>query len=225
MLHRAFGCGLFLLAVAAVKGQFVCDVGSGETFLDKSQRFVLDQLALSPVEAGQTGYHQHNGVSLDTQLDDSSPQSIATERSLLLAGQECFAAISGLSAEDAADLALLRDNIESSLFQLDRVQSFRYQPQGYVEMIGSGLFFPLTLKCIGEAAVTAGASASFSQASCTRAVRLRVTEASLRLPFHLTLHRPPIWVSPPLMLHSLIAFRRWGILERSIFLMCSRQRI
>jgi uncharacterized protein (DUF885 family) len=48
------------------------------------------------------------------------------------------------SPEDAADLALLRDNIDSNLFALDTLQNYRYRPQDYVEMIGSGLFFPLT---------------------------------------------------------------------------------
>ena len=46
--------------------------------------------------------------------------------------------------EEGADLALLRDNIESTLFQIDVLQGYRYRPQDYVEMIGSGLFFPLT---------------------------------------------------------------------------------
>jgi uncharacterized protein (DUF885 family) len=46
--------------------------------------------------------------------------------------------------EEQADLALLRNDIDSSLFELNVRQSYRYRPQDYVEMIGSGLFFPLT---------------------------------------------------------------------------------
>ncbi len=56
----------------------------------------------------------------------------------------CFAAAKATTPEEEADLALLRDNIESTLFQLDVLQGYRYRPQDYVEMIGSGLFFPLT---------------------------------------------------------------------------------
>ena len=63
---------------------------------------------------------------------------------MLVAGKACFAAAKAETPEDAADLTLLRDNIDSSLFQLDTLQSYRYRPQDYVEMIGSGLFFPLT---------------------------------------------------------------------------------
>jgi uncharacterized protein (DUF885 family) len=69
---------------------------------------------------------------------------MAAERALLLAGKQCFAAAKATTAEDVADLALLRDNIDSTLFQLDVLQGYRYRPQDYVEMIGSGLFFPLT---------------------------------------------------------------------------------
>ena len=55
-----------------------------------------------------------------------------------------FRGCKAATPEEAADLALLRDNIESTLFQLDVMQGYRYRPQDYVEMIGSGLFFPLT---------------------------------------------------------------------------------
>jgi hypothetical protein len=63
---------------------------------------------------------------------------------LLVTGKQCFAAVKANSPEDAADLALLRDSIDSNLFALDTLQGYRYHPQDYVEMIGSGLFFPLT---------------------------------------------------------------------------------
>ncbi len=61
-----------------------------------------------------------------------------------IAAKACFAAAKAASPEDAADLTLLRDHIDSDLFQLDTLQPYRYRPQDYVEMIGSGLFFPLT---------------------------------------------------------------------------------
>jgi hypothetical protein len=124
-------------------GGFAC--AKPDAFLDTAQEFLLAQLALSPVEATQAGYHSHRGVSLDALLDDAAPQSIRAQHQLLEEAQRCFASFpKDLSPEDEADLALLRDSIDSSLFQLDVLQSYKYQPQGYVEMIGSGLFFPLT---------------------------------------------------------------------------------
>jgi uncharacterized protein (DUF885 family) len=115
-----------------------------ESFLDQANRFLLATLSFTPVEATQAGYHGDPQNSLDTQLDDAGPTTLAAEHKLFFQGKVCFAATKPATPEDAADLALLRDNIDSSLFQLDTLQSYKYRPQDYVEMIGSGLFFPLT---------------------------------------------------------------------------------
>src|SRR5689334_20132721 len=42
--------------------------------------FVYGSLALSPVGATSSGYHQHNGISLDEALDDWSPAGIEAAR-------------------------------------------------------------------------------------------------------------------------------------------------
>jgi Bacterial protein of unknown function (DUF885) len=132
----------FRHAGAAV--DFRCVVRPDEPFLAQANRFLLAGLRYQPVEATQAGYHGDANAPLDRELDDASPAAIAAQRALLLTGQRCFATIKVLNPEDAADLALLRSNIESSLFSLDVLQGYRYRPQDYVEMIGSGLFFPLT---------------------------------------------------------------------------------
>src|SRR5271170_4567381 len=124
---------------------FRCALSADEPFLDQADRFILATLRFQPVEATQAGYHGDAQTPLDTQLDDASPATIAAMRGLYLAGKACFASAKTTSPEDAADIALLRDNIDSNLFQLDVLQGYRYRPQDYVEMIGSGLFFPLTL--------------------------------------------------------------------------------
>lgn len=122
---------------------FHCTVSPHEPFLDQANRFVLAGLRYQPVEATQAGYHGDGNV-LDTQLDDSSEATIVAERALYLSGKLCFAAAKVSTPEDIADLTVLRNNIESTLFQLNALQNYRYRPQDYVEMIGSGLFFPLT---------------------------------------------------------------------------------
>ena len=134
---------LAALPYSAAAADFHCDLAHHEPFLDQANRFILAGLQYQPVEATQAGYHGDANV-LDTQLDDSSPETIAAQRKLMLAGKTCFAAVKVASPEDVADLALLRDNINSSLFALDVLQPYHYRPQDYVEMIGSGLFFPLT---------------------------------------------------------------------------------
>ncbi len=123
---------------------FRCNALAGEAFPDKANRFLLAGLKYQPVEATQAGYHGNASTPLDADLDDSSAATIAAQRDLLKRGEACFAHTKAASPEDAADLALLLDNIQSSLFQLDTLQGYKYRPQDYVEMIGSGLFFPLT---------------------------------------------------------------------------------
>jgi len=122
---------------------FECGAKS-EAFLDKANRLVLAELALQPVEANQIGLHEYQGKSLDDQLDDYSSAGVAAARELLTAGRACFNGYKNLPPEDNADLIVLRDGLDSTLFQLERIQAYKYQPQIYVEMIGSGLFFPLT---------------------------------------------------------------------------------
>jgi uncharacterized protein (DUF885 family) len=123
---------------------FRCTVAAHEPFLDQANRFILAGLRYQPVEATQAGYHGGANNPLDSQLDDASPATIAAERALAISGKECFAHAKPNTPEEVADLALLHDNIEATLFELDVLHSYRYRPQDYVEMIGSGLFFPLT---------------------------------------------------------------------------------
>jgi hypothetical protein len=108
---------------------FRCTASPHEPFLDQANRFVLASLRYQPVEATQAGYHGDANAPLDTQLDDSSPATIAAERGLFLSGRLCFAAAKASTPEEVADLALLRDNIEATLFQLNVLQSYHYRPQ------------------------------------------------------------------------------------------------
>jgi uncharacterized protein (DUF885 family) len=128
---------------AAAPAPFACKVSASEPFLEQANRFLLAGLRFQPVEATQAGYHG-DANDLDSELDDQSLETIAAERALLLKGKLCFANARVTAPEEVADLALVRDNIESSLFSLDVLQTYRFRPQDYVEMIGSGLFFPLS---------------------------------------------------------------------------------
>src|ERR1700679_289797 len=121
----AFVClSAFLTTPAAMAEIFRCTAAPHEPFLDQANRFVLASLRYQPVEATQAGYHGDANAPLDTQLDDSSPATIASKRGLFLSGKLCFASAKANTPEEIADLALLRDNIESTLFQLNVVQSY-----------------------------------------------------------------------------------------------------
>jgi uncharacterized protein (DUF885 family) len=135
-------CPIFLFFPIALAAQQPC--GAPGSFLPNAKQFALAALALAPVEAGQAGYHVHEGKSLDAELDDLSPASIAAQHTLLVGAKECFSRYGKLSAEDAADLASLQNTIDEQLFDLDHLQGYHYHPQEVAEMIGSGLFFPLT---------------------------------------------------------------------------------
>jgi len=149
MLKRT---GIFLSAIlggvsicaAATPLPFVCDATAHESFTDKANRFLLQELTYSPVEATQAGYHGDATNPLDDQLDDESIETRSAQKVLLTSGRECFSVLKPQAPEDAADLALLLSNIDQMLFEMETLQHFRYRPQDYVEMIGSGLFFPLT---------------------------------------------------------------------------------
>ena len=123
---------------------FTCAGLPGESIADKGSRFLLATLTFAPVEATQAGYHGDAAHPLDSQLDDMSEATLAAERALLKAGEGCFAERRAGTPEDDADMALLQANIQSSLYELDVLQGYHYHPQDYAEMIGSGLFFPLT---------------------------------------------------------------------------------
>src|ERR1700677_730239 len=112
---------LSALQRSAEAASFPCTIGAHEPFLDQANRFILAGLRYSPVEATQAGYHGDANAPLDTELDDSSPATIASERGLFLSGKLCFASAKANTPEEIADLALLRDNIESTLFQLNVV--------------------------------------------------------------------------------------------------------
>lgn len=135
----------FSTAARAQHGdEFRCAASPSESLLDQANRFILFDLTFQPAEATQIGYHGDARHPLDSQLDDLGPATRSAHRAFLARARQCFATVKANTAEDAADRALVRDSIESSIFQIDVLQSYRYSPQDYVEMIGSALFFPLT---------------------------------------------------------------------------------
>lgn len=114
----------------------------------RTDDFMREWLALSPVNASQAGYHKHTDpatkqtLELDALLDDFSPAAIEAQRKSYLTWQRC--AQTRVSVEEAADWQLVRDQIALNLLDLDEVQSYRHNPTVYVELIGNALFLPLT---------------------------------------------------------------------------------
>ena len=131
---------------AAASPQELCPASDRSPLPVMAKRFLLAQLALSPVEAAAAGLHSYEGRNLDREMDDFSPASLEAQHKLLLEGQRCFARFNerSLSAEDAVDLEMIRRSIADSLYRDAEVQDEHYRPDHYVELVGSALFFPLT---------------------------------------------------------------------------------
>jgi uncharacterized protein (DUF885 family) len=115
----------------------------------RADDFMYQFLALSPVDASQAGYHRHidpltkQVLELDGLLDDFSPESLERRRKFYSAWQSCR--FTRMSAQDAADWQLIRDQISLKMLELDDLQLHRHHPaKVYVELIGNALFTPLT---------------------------------------------------------------------------------
>jgi len=122
-------------------------------FAQLSDQFIKDSLALQPVSASAAGYHTHvdpktgQRIELDAQLDDMSLAAMARLRNFYAGWRERFqkqTPPSGLAPEDAADWQLVDDQIGLRLLEFDQIQSYRHQPTVVVELIGNGLFLPLS---------------------------------------------------------------------------------
>jgi uncharacterized protein (DUF885 family) len=104
-------------------------------------------LALSPVTATQTGYHQHNGIPLDEQLDDFSSPGIEAQRRFYADIQARIGSVNtaSLDREQQADLEIIKNNLNLSLLELDTIQNYKHNPTAYVELAGNALFAPYML--------------------------------------------------------------------------------
>ncbi|MGH7485580.1 MAG: DUF885 family protein, partial [bacterium] len=119
-----------------------------EDFGPVEQDFVYDSLALSPVAATGAGYHLHNGVSLDSRLDDYSPSGIETQRGFYTGFRkrlETSVRRNELVPESQVDYDIIQDQISAALLDLDAIQSYRHSPTFYVELLGNALFTPYVL--------------------------------------------------------------------------------
>ncbi len=127
--------------------------GSSATFARLAEQFIHESLALSPVTASQAGYHQHRDprtgktVALDALLDDVGPSALARQRKFLVGWRDRLekqVPRASLGVQDSVDRRLIDDQIAATLLDLDRIRGFQHNPTVYVEMLGSGLFQPLS---------------------------------------------------------------------------------
>jgi uncharacterized protein (DUF885 family) len=122
--------------------------GEQQDFSKLADEFVYGSLALSPVSATISGYHEHQGIRLDEKLDDFSPGGIQEQRQFFSGFRERLALIKPetLAPEERADYQIVQNQVELSLLDLNSIQSFRHNPTMYVELVGNALFNPFVLE-------------------------------------------------------------------------------
>ncbi len=109
--------------------------------------FVYSSLVLSPVTATAQGYHRHNGVLLDEELDDFSPAAINRALRFYRDWEQRIGRldVAALDSEQQADLQIIRNAVDLALLDLQTIQAYRHNPTLYVELIGNALFEPFKL--------------------------------------------------------------------------------
>jgi uncharacterized protein (DUF885 family) len=152
--RRVVACAVAGLALAGIRGLTGAEKkpAAGEAFARLSDGFVRELLALSPVNASQAGYHQHTDgagktVELDARLDDMGPEAYERLGRFYREWRERIdreAPAEALDAQDRADRKLIDDQIALGVLELTKLQSHKYNPTGVAELIGNGLFLPLT---------------------------------------------------------------------------------
>ena len=111
--------------------------GADETFASVAGRY-LDEVAVrSPVAATALGDHR-----ADDRLDDVDPAARARTRNLYLEYRELLSSIDrdALSRGNQVDAALLHNEIESALFELDTLEEWAWNPLYYVRLSGNGVY-------------------------------------------------------------------------------------
>jgi uncharacterized protein (DUF885 family) len=120
-----------------------------QSFSELEEEFIYTSLAFSPVSATSAGYHHHQGINLDQQLDDFSAASRERQKKFyddMRFGLHDTAQDQQLSPEDRADYDIIDNQIRLAQFELNDIQSYRHNPTIYVELIGNALFNPLVLE-------------------------------------------------------------------------------
>ena len=107
--------------------------------------YIYGSLALSPVAATGSGYHSHNGIVLDEQLDDYSAKGMAEGKAFLELWEGRIAKAVAADKEEAADLELIKNQLALGRLELDSVQAYKHNPTIYVELAGNALFTPYML--------------------------------------------------------------------------------
>jgi uncharacterized protein (DUF885 family) len=139
---------LFCLSCSTTPREPATNINDASGFERLTDDLLYGSLALSPVSATQTGYHEHGAMQLDEMLDDYSASGIETQRKFYQDFQSRVKALNpgSLDSEQRTDLEIMRNQLELALLELDTFQSYKHNPTLYVELAGNALFVPSILE-------------------------------------------------------------------------------
>jgi uncharacterized protein (DUF885 family) len=111
--------------------------GADEAFTRFADRYLDETARRSPVAATALGDHRAND-----RLDDVDPAARERTRKLYLEYRELLTAIdrNALSRANQVDAALLHNEIESALFELDTLEEWAWNPLYYVRLPGNAIY-------------------------------------------------------------------------------------
>lgn len=118
-------------------GQQAADQAADAAFADLSKRALDTWMQLSPVSATQIGDHRY-----DSEIDDLSAagqqKTVAAYKALL--GELDKIEVAKLGRENQVDAAILRNQLQSEIWNAEVLQSGKWDPQLYNGLAGSAIY-------------------------------------------------------------------------------------
>lgn len=126
-----------VIALAVLGSNIAVAATADEQFEILTERYVTDLSKFSPVDATLIGDH-----SADHALDQVNEQARTNERRLYLEYRDALATvdIAQLSRANQVDAAILRNEVESSLWALETLRDWAWNPLVYVNIAGSSVY-------------------------------------------------------------------------------------
>jgi uncharacterized protein (DUF885 family) len=128
---------LVIAGLAAIHAAASAAPGANEAFSDLADRYLNETAERSPVAATALGDHR-----ADDRLDDVDAAARSRTRNTFAAYRETLAAIDRdeLSRANQVDAAILHNNVESTLFNLDTLEEWAWNPLYYVRLSGNSVY-------------------------------------------------------------------------------------
>ena len=128
---------LVIAGLAAIHAAASAAPGANEAFSGLADRYLNETAERSPVAATALGDHR-----ADDRLDDVDAAARSRTRDTFAAYRETLAAIDRdeLSRANQIDAAILHNEIESTLFNLDTLEEWAWNPLYYVRLSGNSVY-------------------------------------------------------------------------------------